>query len=338
MRKQYAQLSDVERTRIMVLKEQGSTIRDISRIVLRAPSTISRELRRNGHKNSYSATLAGEKSKARRAKKARKLDKHTRLRLYVYGRIKKKWSPKQISARLLSMFGKDSPATVSHETIYASIYALPRGELRKEIIAALRQSHKTRRPRARGKDRRGQIPDLVPIHERPKDVQDRLMPGHWEGDLIKGKGNRSSVGTLVERTSRYLILVQLDDATSPVVTGGFERELQHIQPSLLRSLTYDRGREMTDHKNLTLSLKLDVYFADPHAPWQRGTNENTNGLIRQYLPKGTDLTPYSQKDLNEIADEINGRPRKCLGFLSPKQVFRSITRDAILSQAVALPP
>jgi IS30 family transposase len=148
------------------------------------------------------------------------------------------------------MFGKDSSYSISHVTIYASIYALPRGELRKELIAALRQSHKTRKPRSRGTDRRGQIPDLVPIHERPQEVQDRLMPGHWEGDLIKGRGNKSSIGTIVERSSRYLIMVQLDDATSPVVTGGFARELKQIQPSLLKSLTYDRGREMTDHKYL----------------------------------------------------------------------------------------
>lgn len=163
------------------------------------------------------------------------------------------------------------------------------------------------------------------------------MPGHWEGDLIKGKGNKSAIGTLVERTSRYLIMVQLDDATSPVVTGGFAREMQHIAPSLLRSLTYDRGREMTHHKDLTHSLQLDVYFADPHAPWQRGTNENTNGLIRQYLPKGSDLTPYSQQDLNAIADLINNRARKCLDFRTPKEAFRRITHNAMLSDAVALP-
>ena len=338
MEQTYTHLSDWERTRIMVLKAEGRSMRDISRMVFRSASTISRELKRNGHKESYSVLLADERSKARRKGRVRKLYKNNRLLSYVQGYLKKRWSPEQISGKLARMFDKDSQYFISHEAIYASIYALPRGELRTALIAALRQSHKTRRPRSRGEDRRGQIPDLVSIHERPQEVQDRLMPGYWEGDLIKGKNNQSSVGTIVERTSRYTIMVQLDDATSPVVTGGFERELKAIQPSLLKSLTYDRGREMTDHKNLTQSLKLDVYFADPHAPWQRGTNENTNGLIRQYLPKGCDLTPYSQTDLNEIAELLNNRPRKALGFRSPKEVFREINRNAMLNQTVALHP
>lgn len=334
----YEQLTDLERTRIMMLKAAGHGMGEISRMIGRDKSTISRELRRNGHKGSYSAIVAGEKAKERRHRRPRKLFNNRRLLSYVHGYLKKRWSPEQISGRLARMFGKDSQYFISHEAIYASIYALPRGELRTSLIAALRQSHKSRKPRSRGKDRRGQIPDLVSIHERPQEVQDRLMPGHWEGDLIKGKNNQSAAGTLVERTSRYTIIVQLDDATSPVVTGGFERELKPIQPSLLKSLTYDRGREMTNHKSLTNTLKIDVYFADPHAPWQRGTNENTNGLIRQYLPKGCDLTPYSQADLNEIAEQLNNRPRKSLGFRTPKEVFREITRNAILNQTVALQP
>jgi IS30 family transposase len=162
------------------------------------------------------------------------------------------------------------------------------------------------------------------------------MPGHWEGDLIKGKGNKSSVGTLVERTSRYLIMVQLDDATSPVVTGGFTRELKPVPPHLRRTLTYDRGREMARHKDITAALNLEVYFADPHAPWQRGTNENTNGIIRRWLPKGADLKPYSQADLNNIAELINNTPRKCLGFKKPKELFSKLSRNAIPESAVAV--
>jgi IS30 family transposase len=226
---------------------------------------------------------------------------------------------------------------VSHETIYASMYALPRGELRTDLIKALRQSHKTRRPRARGNDRREQIPDLRPISERPQEVQDRLIPGHWEGDLIKGKGNRSAIGTLVERTSRYVILVQLEDATSPVVTGGFVRELTPIPEHLRRTLTYDRGREMTNHAHLAKRLNLEVYCADPHAPWQRGSNEHINGILRRWLPKGTDLSPYSQADLNAIADRINTTPRKMLDFHTPKEVFHKFQRDATIPPGVALP-
>ena len=334
MARHYTQLSDWERTRMMLLKAQGHRIRDMARDLNRAPSTISRELHRNGYKESYSASLAGSKTAMRRLGRLRKLYKSSRLMSYVRGRLTMGWSPQQISGKLARMFGKDSPYVISHEAIYAAIYALPRGELRKDLIAALRQSHKTRRPRSRGTDRRGQIPDLVPIHQRPQEVENRLMPGHWEGDLIKGKGNQSSVGTLVERTSRYLLMVQLDDATSPVVTGAFERELKVIQPSLLKTLTYDRGREMTNHQDLACALKLKVYFSDPHAPWQRGTNENTNGLIREYLPKGSDLSPYSQQELNDIAERLNHRPRKCLGFRSPKEVFQEISKRAMLDQTV----
>jgi IS30 family transposase len=320
----------------MVLKASGCGVRAIGREIGRDASTVSRELRRNGLKESYSADAASKKYRTRRRGNLRILNKNKRLLSYVHGKLKKKrWSPEQISGRLRKMFGKDSENYVSHETIYASIYALPKGELRKDLIAALRQSHKTRKPRTRGKDRRGQIQDIVSIHERPQEVRDRLMPGHWEGDLIKGKGNKSSIGTVVERMSRFLIMVQLDDATSPVVTGGFEREMKPIAPSLLKSLTYDRGKEMSNHKALSLALQLDVYFADPHAPWQRGTNENTNGLIRQFLPKGSDLSPFSQAELNEIAELLNGRPRKCLGFRTPKEVFRDITKNAMQSINVA---
>jgi len=201
------------------------------------------------------------------------------------------------------------------------IYAQPRGGLRTELIAALRQGRSTRRPRSGGKDRRGQIPDLRPISERPVHVESRAIPGHWEGDLIKGKGNKSSIGSLVERTSRYTILVQCPSAESAVVTGSFTTVLRDVPPELRLSLTYDRGREMALHRDLTAALNLDVYFADPYSPWQRGTNENTNGLVRQFLPKGIDLSPYSQQDLNAIADLLNNRPRRALGYKTPKEVY-----------------
>jgi IS30 family transposase len=322
----------------MVMTAEVRSVRAIARTLRRSPSTISRELSRNGHKDSYSAALAGCKARERKHIQPRRIWRDSRLQSYVKGRLKQGWSPQSIAGKLATMLGKDSDYTVSHETIYASIYALPRCELRKELIKALRQSHKTRRPRTRGKDRRGQIPDLRPISERPQEVQDRLIPGHWEGDLVKGKGNKSAIGTLVERTSRYLILVQLDDATSPVVTGGFTREMTPVPEHLRRTLTYDRGREMTNHKYITASLNLDVYFADPHAPWQRGSNEHINGILRRWLPKGIDLRPYSQADLNKIADLINGRPRKILGWQTPKEVFTKLAKNPMLPSGVATHP
>jgi IS30 family transposase len=237
--------------------------------------------------------------------------------------MRKSWSPEQVAGMLKRMYPDDPDKHVSHETIYAHIYAYPRGELRTELIKLLRQSHKTRKPRARGNDRRGQLQDITPIAMRPKDVESRVIPGHWEGDLIKGKFNRSCVGTLVERTSRYLILVQLDDAKAPTVHQGFVREMKDVPETVRKSLTYDRGKEMALHKQVAGDLNLTVYFADPHAPWQRGSNENTNGLVRQYLPKGSDLSGHSQADLNAIAQSLNTRPRKKLGFFTPEEVYQA---------------
>jgi len=258
MMRRFIHLSDWERSRIMVLVASGHSVREISRTLCRAPSTISRELRRNGHEGGYSALLAVKQAKKRRVytNKQRKLWLCPRLKSYVIGCIKRGWSPEMISGRIACMIGKSSDYYISHETIYASIYALPRGELRKEIIAALRQSRKKRGPR---KHRTGsQIPDLRPISQRPQEVQDRQMPGHWEGDLIKGPGNKSSIGTLVERTSRYLIMVQLDDASSEEVTSGFVRQLKSVPGHLLKTLTYDRGSEMTQHKRITQALRLSM--------------------------------------------------------------------------------
>jgi IS30 family transposase len=226
---------------------------------------------------------------------------------------------------------------VSHETIYARIYAQPRGILRTELIKHLRQAHKIRRPRSQGKDRRGTWPEMTFIAERPEDVEGRDVPGHWEGDLIIGKQKpKSAVGSIVERSSRYLILVQLDKASAPVVANGFTGQMKPIPPALRKSMTYDRGTEMAQHRKIEQALDLTVYFADPRSPWQRGTNENTNGLVRQYLPKGTDLSGYSQDDLNAIAQEINERPRKCLGYQTPEEVFNQAIENVKFKSNVAL--
>jgi transposase, IS30 family len=210
---------------------------------------------------------------------------------------------------------------VSHETIYTAIYALPRGELRRQIISLLRQSRSSRRPRSGGTDRRQTIPDMVSIHVRPPEVDDRLMPGHWEGDLIKGAGNRSAVGVLVERTSRLVLLARMPDSTAESALAGFTLKLRSIAKPMRQSLTYDRGSEMVRHRELAAATGVRVYFCDPYSPWQRAGCENTNGLLRQYLPKGTDLSVYSQDELDAIADSLNTRPRKTLDWDTPMQVF-----------------
>ena len=214
--------------------------------------------------------------------------------------------------------------TVSHETIYNMIYAHPKGELRRELIACLRQGRSTRKPRSDGQDRRGGIPEMVSIHVRPPEVEDRQMPGHWEGDFIKGKNNASSVGVLVERVSRLVLLARMDDATAASALKGFSEKLNSIAAPMRLSLTYDQGREMAKHRELTAQTGVKVYFCDPHSPWQRGSCENTNGLLRQYLPKGTDLSVYSQEELDAIADSLNNRPRAVHNFASPLAVFRAM--------------
>jgi len=213
---------------------------------------------------------------------------------------------------------------LSAETIYVALSVLPRGTLRSELLAALRQAHKTRRPRARGKDRRGQIPNMTPLTERLADVATRTVPGHWEGDLLKGARNSSAVGSLVERTSRLVILARLEGTDAVSARQGFTRKLTRGPAPLRKTLTYDRGKEMTEHERLAQQLAIRVFFADPHSPWQRGTNENTNGLLRQYLPKGTDLSGYPQRELNTIAHRLNTRPRKCLNWATPLEVFTEL--------------
>jgi IS30 family transposase len=210
---------------------------------------------------------------------------------------------------------------LSAETICVALYVLPRGSLRSELLAALRQARKTRRPRARGRDRRGQIPNMTLIAKRPVEVATRTVPGHWEGDLLKGVRNGSAVGTLVERTTRLVILARLEGTDALSAREGFTRKLKQVPTPLRKTLTYDRGKEMAEHERLAQRLAIRVFFADPHSPWQRGTNENTNGLLRQYLPTGTDLSGYTQRELNAIARRLNTRPRKCLDWATPLEVF-----------------
>jgi len=235
--------------------------------------------------------------------------------------LKAGYSPEQIAGTLASVHPHIPSLQVSHETIYTAIYAMPRGELRTEVIGWLRFGHAKRRPRARGEDRRGRIPDMVSIHDRPPEIDERLIPGHWEGDLIKGAYNRSAVGTLVERTTLFTVLSKMENASAEAALSGFSHVLNRIQAQTRLSMTYDQGREMASHQQLTEATGVKVYFADPHSPWQRGINENTNGLLRQYLPKGTDLSTFTQEELDAIAWKLNTRPRKSLGFKCPAQLF-----------------
>jgi IS30 family transposase len=323
MSKQYKQLSIEERCGVAAGLAQGLSRRAIARLLKRPHCTIVREVNRNATAIVYAPHEAHRRCAQRKKHPACKLAAQPRLWTKIQRLMRKGWSPEQIAGKLKHLYPDDVRMHVSHETIYAHIYAHPRGGLRAELIKLLRKHRKKRMPRARGKDRRGQLQDITPIADRPKEVESRAIPGHWEGDLIKGKYNRSAVGTLVERTSRYVILVKLEDATAPVVHQGFVRKMKNVPDALRLSLTYDRGKEMALHKQVASDLNLTVYFADPHAPWQRGSNENTNGLVREYLRKGIDLSVYSQTQLNAVAKRLNTRPRKKLSFQTPDEVYRA---------------
>ena len=317
----YSHITMEERNVIHSGKNDGLSLRAIARRLNRPPSAVTRELARNTVGQSYVASRAGSAALARRRRGTRKLGLDSALFTRVKELMTQGWSPEQVAGRLRRMEPDKSAWHVCHETIYCAIYAVPRGELRSDLIALLRKAHKARKSRVRGTDRRGTLPNMTSIHLRPIEVAARIVPGHWEGDLIKGAGNRSAVGTLVERKSRYLILAKLPDASADAVLESFTKRFRHVPSCVRKTLTYDQGREMAKHETLAKRLKIDVYFADPHSPWQRPTNENTNGLIRQYLPKGLDLSPFSQGYLNAIARELNDRPRKCLAFETPAEVF-----------------
>lgn len=270
-----------------------------------------------------------------------KLDSQAVLCGMVLTLLEWNWSPQQIAATLKRVWPDDSSRHVSHETIYTAIYAQPLGELHRQLIACLRHGRSTRMPRKRRTDRRGQIPQMVSIHVRPPEVNDRVMPGHWEGDFIKGADNKSSVGMLVERTNRLVLLAKMDNATAASVLAGFSAKLNSIAAPMRQSLTYNQGREMSRHADLAAQTGVKVYFCDPHSPWQRGTCENTNGLMRQYLPKGTDLSLDAQDELDAIADSLNrptARHPSVLRFRSSStcSVFPINPQPRFIDQRVAL--
>jgi len=299
------------------------SVRTIARQLRRSPSTISREVRRNGGRQHYRATQSDQAAwdRARRPKPCKLADRpalcHT-----IAQKLERKWSPQQIAGWLKREHPDDEGERVSHETIYRSLFIQARGVLKKELLAHLRATRAIRRSRHASlkRDGLGQIKDAISIRERPATVEDRAIPGHWEGDLIAGSKN-SFIATLVERRTRYVMLVKVGGKETQTVVAALTAQIQHLPRELRQTLTWDRGKELADHKNLALATDLDIYFCDPHSPWQRGTNENTNRLLRQYFPKGTDLSVHSQEHLDAVARELNERPRKTLHYFSPAETF-----------------
>lgn len=327
MKRRFRQMQPEERVTLAALRQQGKSLREIGRVLGRSAGSLSRELARNSTAHGgYVSRDAQRSCEARRAqaRPAAKLDANGPVWPLVTHMLGWLWSPQQIARTLRRMWPQRPEMHVSHETIYTAIYAYPKGELRKGLIACLRQGRSSRKSRSAGEDRRGQIPEMVSIHVRPPEVNDRLMPGHWEGDLIKGAGNRSAVGVLVERTTRLVLLAWMPDSTAESALAGFTAKLNSIAAPMRQTLTYDRGKEMARHQELARNTAMRVYFCDPYSPWQRGTCENTNGLLRQMLPKGTDLSVHDQQSLDSIADLLNNRPRETLGWRSPIQAFREL--------------
>lgn len=321
-------LALTERELITDLLSTGVSMREIARRLHRAPSTISRELRRNAPgRGSYGAYRAQRAAVARRERpKPRKLDTKPRLREYVIDKLRLRWSPEQICHAMEQEFPGDTEMRLTHETIYQALYVQARGSLRQEIAAAVRSGRTRRKPRRLPGERTPRFTDgMVMISDRPAEVEDRAVPGHWEGDLIVGAANGSAIGTLVERSSRYVMLVHLPGGQhdSETVAKALTATISTLPAHLRGSLTWDQGAEMARHRSFTMATDMPVYFCDPASPWQRGSNENTNGLLRQYFPKGTDLSVFGPEDLEHVAQELNGRPRKTLGWENPAERFSS---------------
>jgi transposase, IS30 family len=329
----YKRLNGLEREEISRMLSQGYSFSDIARALNRKVSTISREVNAGGcNRQTYRAVKA--QNRARRNAAKRKAGKHRlndelKLWKYIRKKLKKKWSPRQIAEELEIDYPLDMTMRISPEAIYTYIYVLPRGSLKKELTNCLRQNHKRRHKQARGIKIERNIENMLSIEERPKEVEERTIPGHWEGDLIIGKNNRSALGTLVERTSRTTILIQVKSREAEVVAKAFAKEVKKLPQQMKLSMTYDQGREMARHKLFTDITGVRVYFAHPRSPWERGTNENTNGLIRQFFPKGTDFNKVSRYEVKKVQDLLNGRPRQALDFQKPFQVFNQLINSAV---------
>src|SRR6266702_3529048 len=316
-------LSGAEREEIAVGVAAGVPLRVIAARLGRAASTVSREIGRNSSQRGYRAVAAQAQAefRARRPKTA-KLAGNQRLRGWVQERLEQRWSPEQISAMLKAEFPDEPEMRVSHETSCQSVYVQGRGALRRELAVCLRTGRALRKPRRTADERRGRIKDMVMISERPAEAADRAVPGHWEGDLIIGSGNASAIGTLAGRTTRFVLLLHLPHGhDAAAVAAAMTGATRSLPAQLRRSLAWDQGKEMAAHAQVTMATGLAVYFCDPHSPWQRGSNENTNGLLRQYFPKGTDLSVHGRARLDEVAAELNARPRKTLGWRTPARAL-----------------
>ena len=351
-------LSLNEREEIFAGVERGDSIRAIAKRIGRWPSTVLRELRRNMHEQRYRArstlrmrkfgrprtrpwsyrpSLAHERARrlASRPKRA-KLAANAKLRRLVEFKLKEKLSPEQVAAELRLEFPGRPEMSVSHEAIYQAIYVQGRGALRRELAVCLRTGRALRKPRRKTSERRGRIPHMVMISERPPEVEDRAVPGHWEGDLLMGKNQRSAIGTLVERASRYVMLLHLPNGHgAEEVEKAITTSAQKLPEALRKSLTWDQGSEMSKHVDIKLATGLEVYFCDPSSPWQRGSNENTNGLLRQYFPKRQDLSQFGPDNLDFVSAQMNRRPRKTLGWRSPSQALRRLLSEASTAPNVA---
>jgi IS30 family transposase len=319
-------LSFAERESISRGLAAGWSLRAIARELGRAPSTISREVARHGGRNRYRAAKADQSAwKSARRPKSCKLAMRLKLRRSVASKLALNWSPEQIAGWLRRRYPGDDDMNISHETIYRSLFIQARGVLKRELIKHLRTQRRFRQSARRQPSRQGQILKAVSIRERPPEIEDRAVPGHWEGDLLVGARN-SHIATLVERASRYTVLVKVPRKDAGTVRKALAREIRRLPAELVRSLTWDRGTELAQHVQLSIDASLDIYFCDPQSPWQRGTNENTNRLLRQYFPKGIRLDGYSQASLNKTARELNTRPRKTLEFKTPLEVFTDALR------------
>lgn len=307
----------------------GMSLRQIARELDRSPSTISREVRRHGGREKYRAASADRRAwqHARRPKPSR-LAGNEALRTLVSEKLRLEWSPEQIALWLERENPDDPSLQVSHETIYKSLFIQSRGALNRALRDHLRTKRRFRQSRHKTRKGHGPIPDPISIRERPAEVEDRAIPGHWEGDLIAGEANLSYIATLVERKTRFVMLVRVRSKETREVTRAISRQIGKLPVELRKTLTWDNGSELAGHKELKLASKLDIYFCDPYSPWQRGSNENTNGLLRQYFPKGTDLSGYTQAQLDKVAARLNGRPRKTLGVRTPAEALQQAFDEA----------
>jgi len=324
----YKRLTASEREEISRMLAQKCSFQSIAKTLERNVSTISREVGA-GCCNQY--TYRAEKAQNRAARNSRKrrggkysLDGNVQLKRYVFRKLRLQWSPVQIAEMVEKDYPTDTTMRISPESIYTYLYVLPRGTLKKELLSCLRQNRKHRHKQRRGVEAKRKLEDMLSIEERPQEVENRIVPGHWEGDLIVGKNNRSVLGTLVERTTRTTILVPIKNREAETVAKAFAKAVMRLPKEMKLTLTYDQGREMAQHKLFTNLTGVKVYFAHPRSPWERGTNENTNGLIRQYFPKGTEFNKVSRYEVKRAQNRLNGRPRKTLGYQTPYEVFNRL--------------